>query len=744
MQPAIAVAAFKARPSAVTHLTGAVRNDVRMIGDITLPGVLESALQHHASTSRGIIFMLSDHHHLRLAHNLLLNLRSLGLHHHILIGSSVSVCTSLKALSLVHTGCAHSSFLARGRRRDVDQGLKLYKIADDHVYHLWWQRWYFLSRASALGYTVLSLDTDISLRVDPYPLFLSAFSNYELIFALDTDRPTYPAYFPQINAGLVFFRGSRDGTAQWVLAETARRLEALLSGVGEVPWPQEKRPAQQVVWDQDVLKDVVETAAFGNVTGAGTRSYRHSWMHRHGWVREARRATPLRPGVGWRRQNLSSFGPTALPYLWLPLRSPQLTRGNKDAGFGELRRASKGGEQTAIGDGVTRREAPAEADAKAAALPMWFCASYNNCPHGNECDGRWAGGAPPILIGHFVGTKLKFYLMRILGWWDFAAERVRIDRAAITTRVNSPVTAPATSPAASSTAAPSFNSAAVSSVDIIPSDTSTTAAASAAVSVVFPPHVRPLALRGHRLSLRGDDAAIHRQYVWTYRWLLLALILGRRAVLPAVPCVMTELPSLVPRALRDYAALVKLADPTLCDADARRPSWFAPPTVSPHASPATLGRSEEMQWLGGEGSSTVQRPPSGCCQVVPLHCIDQYGASGHALHEELLLNERDLGQLIHEQPHERPQAQRLAPLPSGAPSEGERSGDELRALLSRTTARTLIVDVAGGRLRLPRLRSLLRAAEEVGIAANLTHAKRCLRQISKYVQTHSGKYSFVR
>ena len=113
-----------------------------MLGDIALPGALTSALRHHASASGDIIFMLSDHHHLRLAHNLLLNLRALGLHHHLVIGSSADVCSALQSLSLVATGCAYSSFLAIGHDALIDRGLALYRIDDSHVYHLWWQRWY--------------------------------------------------------------------------------------------------------------------------------------------------------------------------------------------------------------------------------------------------------------------------------------------------------------------------------------------------------------------------------------------------------------------------------------------------------------------------------------------------------------------------------------------------------------------------------------------------------------------------
>ena len=43
--------------------------------------------------------------------------------------------------------------------------------------------------------------------------------------------------------------------------------------------------------------------------------------------------------------------------------------------------------------------------------------TYHICPHGDVCDGRWGWhGAPPLLIGHLVGVKAKFWILRLLGW----------------------------------------------------------------------------------------------------------------------------------------------------------------------------------------------------------------------------------------------------------------------------------------------------------------------------------------
>ena len=52
--------------------------------------------------------------------------------------------------------------------------------------------------------------------------------------------------------------------------------------------------------------------------------------------------------------------------------------------------------------------------------------------------GAWAAVPSPVLIGHFVTQKLKFVLMRLMGWWHYDLERfadskyeVRVERARI-------------------------------------------------------------------------------------------------------------------------------------------------------------------------------------------------------------------------------------------------------------------------------------------------------------------------
>jgi hypothetical protein len=128
------------------------------------------------------------------------------------------------------------------------------------------------------------------------------------------------------------------------------------------------------------------------------------------------------------------------------------------------------------------------------------------------------------------------------------------------------------------------------------------------------------------------------------RWALLALALGRRAVVPLVTC---DIPTPeVPVELRNSVVLVKLAGRSLCGAGpAAAASWRLQATVPAEPSHEHLAQTTEMGALGDYRDVMAWPPPhqESCCQLVPeIRCIDRYAESGE-LRDELLLCERDLG-----------------------------------------------------------------------------------------------------
>ena len=150
-----------------------------LFGDFEAPGAFDRALRERSSGGE-IILTVTDWRHQRWAHNLLLNLNQLGRRHHLVLSAEPVVCRSLGMRMGGDIGCGYSSWLRRGENVTINAGLHAYHISDGHVYHIWWQRWHYLARAVELGYRALSLDSDMSLRVDPYQIIHGLMREHEV------------------------------------------------------------------------------------------------------------------------------------------------------------------------------------------------------------------------------------------------------------------------------------------------------------------------------------------------------------------------------------------------------------------------------------------------------------------------------------------------------------------------------------------------------------------------------------
>ena len=214
------------------------------VGDLEGDGVFAAALAHRATspsagkTRREILFFVLDARHSQWAHNLLLNLAELGRAGQALaIASSREACAKLLTRVAADTlTCGTSSFLRKagsGANSTLTAALNRWRIRDWHVYHLWWQRWHYLAWAVKLGYNALSLDTDISLRSDPYAVFHSVLRHRHLLVGLDSEAGGHerPGLFPMINVGLVYCQDcDPDGPAHRVLSDVTRRVKNFLLG----------------------------------------------------------------------------------------------------------------------------------------------------------------------------------------------------------------------------------------------------------------------------------------------------------------------------------------------------------------------------------------------------------------------------------------------------------------------------------------------------------------------------------
>jgi hypothetical protein len=288
-----------------------------------------------------------------------------------------------------------------------------------------------------------------------------------------------------------------------------------------------------------------------------------------------------------------------------------------------------------------------------------------------------------------VGCKAKFWILRLLGWWHYDAGRPlapmqEVQKGGIQ---NAPTITRAADQLKGSTATAGTP---------LSESQADGERADAAPLPVFPLSVRPLVLRGHALRVKSEPGASLQPLLSQLAlWSLLALALGRRPVMPLLPCVIP--PPEVPAQLRDTVLLVKIAERSLCDAPTRLSSWRMAASTQPEHSHEALRVTKEMSALG-DYKGVMDWPPrraAGCCQVLPeLKCIDQYGDGGE-LAEELMLSESDLGWLGFEERALTSTQRTSDTINATALSPGHGQSLTLDMLRRQSHVRTLVIDLKG-------------------------------------------------
>ena len=451
------------------------------VGDLEF--AFPAAAAARATRDHELILFVLDARHAQWSHNLMLNLNEHGLGGRALgIATSQEAC--LKLLLRLAPGsitCGHSTYLRRqSGNATLINALDKWKIREWHVYHLWWQRWRYLNWAVRLGYNALSLDTDISLRANPYVLLHGPLAHRNLIVGLDSEVGGYerPGLFPMINVGLVYCqRCSSDGAAQAVLSEVTRRVQAFL--YGPLLWKtRSKRTfiAERVLWEQDLFKDALLHVAFGIPPNRSHHARANANPPPEGFPHD-----PLAKTRGWRSEMLLLAGQTRSPQplQWLPLLD---SRGGR-----EWRNGSE----------------------SVAGLPLWIFSPWNVPPHGSACAGQWAVRPSPVMIGHLVGCTSKHLIMRQLGWWHYEVSAADLAAAA------SPLVAH-----------PARLRSEYRAAEVPTTLAQGDAGASSRPWRAFPSDTRVLVLRAHALHMAGPPDVYG---VWDAirRFCMLALALGR-------------------------------------------------------------------------------------------------------------------------------------------------------------------------------------------------------------------------
>jgi hypothetical protein len=292
------------------------------------------------------------------------------------------------------------------------------------------------------------VDTDVSFRVNPYPLLKGPFARFALVGQDET------GHVNGVNIGFVYAQNARaGGPAHRVLNETVARMFAILE---HAPGPVTQwdgdvaRGAKEHLWDQHIYNDVVESAVFSRDLRrrSGARLIDPSGNERQAWNDAEVNAFP-------RDTDWESFEvvvrPTDVP----------LTKAGTKMALEPGRFQARGARLRCVGadvPGYATREEEAKIRALRAsnvtlnatsssnaptptikkrvprscvepelflASPAWFLAGWSGVA-GDErfrgVRGGWNLDPPIVAVAHAVGALAKQQTFKQLGWWQYGAE----------------------------------------------------------------------------------------------------------------------------------------------------------------------------------------------------------------------------------------------------------------------------------------------------------------------------------
>ena len=509
-------------------------------GDLDDPATLPRVLPAASADSEVMLLCVGGVGALRTGAGLVLNLRSLGLHHMLLLAPERRVCERMWEV-FASVACVYwPSRILRTKRPESLYNTKFSPLA----LAIFEARKVLLERLVLDHHlNVLHLDADAVFFANPYPLLKGPMAKHALIAQVDG---------PFVNAGVFYVQHVvRGDAAAWALQELNRRINRFTyqpESVAALPHSRWARPPYFANADeQAILNDVVASSLRAVPTHAGVELSEPRFKTRFAPRNCNGRGVPP-PGCDGvaeaaQRQGGSRWFRTVEAELTgakrYMRRAPPLARPEARR-LAQLCRADAATELGSTGT----LHVPGNASASAASLlvpPQWMFAHF---PYGDffgsmrRChDGGWAWGAMsalerrlcapehkvPVVMMHMAGLRQEQWgrrtLVRALGVWHPAADAV-VPEAWVSARASSPAVRRASTPAARRAA--------------------WAAEAGRLLVTELPRRV----LRFRRMGEFDMFAA---------RLLLLGLLTGRRVVVPPIDC---DLPwmrrALEPRHLRGF------------------------------------------------------------------------------------------------------------------------------------------------------------------------------------------------
>lgn len=375
--------------------------------DLSQPGALEAAAKKRSFRKEIIIFVNNKGGN-HLAANMVANLRSVGIEHYLIVTNTPECCKTLMDGPWGIT-CGWTSYLLNHPRL-VPYGVQAEEVATP--FRLWWVRFHFLERLVALGYNPMYIDTDVSFRVNPYPLLKGPLGKYSLFGQDETGQ------INGINIGVVYAQNARvGGGAHWVLNETVSRMWRILEAEPIVTkWDGTVAGgAKEMLWDQHIYNDVVESAIFGK------EMYRRSYQRMIDPANGQRDKWEVEWGypqggesMQWRYEDIV-IKESELPLTPTGARLA-LTPGTHSIKARPLKCY-----------GLDPEEATREPE-KMVAAPPWLIAGWSGVAGEDAMQGvsgNWNIDPPKFAIAHMVGALAKQTTFKSLGWWHFGSEIYR-------------------------------------------------------------------------------------------------------------------------------------------------------------------------------------------------------------------------------------------------------------------------------------------------------------------------------
>jgi hypothetical protein len=399
-------------------------------GDLDDPSTLARVVPSAAADGEVMILCIGGSGSMRAGMNLVMNFRQMGLYHMLILAPQKSVCDDLWG-SLPSLACVWwpSQFTSPRPHSLYNTLFSRYALSFFEARKVLLERLVLDHRLN-----VLHLDADTVWFANPYPYFKTLYKEYSLI--IQTDNPF-------VNAGIMYVQNVRDGdAAAWVLQELNRRIARFTyhpESVKQLPnsaWS--SAPHFANADEQANLNDIVTTCLIGKESySAGVEFYEARFKRDRQTPRDPRADQLMRDGA-WTarmlqgdvqpaRRQLRNLGPERQYEPIVHLCKPSLWVGVQTAQLAVPRNASAPRSRLLL-------------------APEWL---FSHFPYGaffpsfRECHAdswRYAARTPleqrlcmpsfrvPVVMVHMAGLRNGQWgrrgVMRALGVWNDAADTV--------------------------------------------------------------------------------------------------------------------------------------------------------------------------------------------------------------------------------------------------------------------------------------------------------------------------------